>query len=184
IFWSLAAGVVTTVGALGIILAFKFRGSPIYVMPLVFGCAPVVNTFVTMAMARTFKEAGPIFFAGVLIVALGAAGVMWFKPSAKNVIVEEHDDGRVTVIYKDIAKSHEEKWGPITLEQLQSSQYAKALPLYQRYRKLSMGEMLMVAFGIGLTALCWGSYGPLLHKGQMKMAGSRMRPFLCVGLAY
>ena len=35
-----------------------------------------------------------------------------------------------------------------------------------------------------MTALCWGAYGPVLHKGQQVMGGSRMRPFLCVGLAY
>ena len=37
---------------------------------------------------------------------------------------------------------------------------------------------------VALAALCWGCYGPLLHIGQMKMHGSRMRPFICVGLAY
>ena len=40
-------------------------------LPLVFGCAPIVNTFVTMAMARTFREAGPIFYAGIITVAIG-----------------------------------------------------------------------------------------------------------------
>ena len=48
IFWSLAAGAAGAMGALGIILALAFRGSPLYVMPLVFGGAPVVNTFLTM----------------------------------------------------------------------------------------------------------------------------------------
>ncbi len=48
IFWSLAAGAVGALGALGIILALSSGGSPVYVMPLVFGCAPVVNTFLTM----------------------------------------------------------------------------------------------------------------------------------------
>src|SRR5437762_12876071 len=41
--WSLAGGAMGALGALGIILAFKFGGQPIYVMPLVFGGAPVVN---------------------------------------------------------------------------------------------------------------------------------------------
>jgi drug/metabolite transporter (DMT)-like permease len=43
---------------------------------------------------------------------------------------------------------------------------------------------LEIAASIALTALCWGAYGPVLHKGQMKMGQSRLRPFLCVGLAY
>ena len=46
--WSLAAGAAGAVGALGIILAFNFGGKPIYVMPLVFGGAPVVNTLITI----------------------------------------------------------------------------------------------------------------------------------------
>ena len=32
------------IGALGIILAFNFGGKPVYVMPLVFGGAPVITT--------------------------------------------------------------------------------------------------------------------------------------------
>ncbi len=35
-----------------------------------------------------------------------------------------------------------------------------------------------------MAAFCWGVYGPVLHKGQMAMQGSRLRPFICVGLAY
>ena len=35
-----------------------------------------------------------------------------------------------------------------------------------------------------MTAVCWGVYGPTLHKGQMAMAGSRLRPFLLVGISY
>ena len=45
-------------------------------------------------------------------------------------------------------------------------------------------NLFLAACCIGLTALCWGAYGPVLHSGQAKMQGSRLRPFLCVGLAY
>ena len=37
---------------------------------------------------------------------------------------------------------------------------------------------------IAMTVFCWGIYGPVLHKGQIGMDGSRLRPLLCVGLAY
>ena len=136
--WSVSAGVAGAVGALGIIMAFKFGGKPVYVMPLVFGCAPVVNTFVTMGMTRSFRQAGSMFFLGVLLVALGAAGVMFFKPGARDVNIVD----------------------------------------------LTIKQFAMIVSSIALTALCWGAYGPVLHKGQMKMGGSRLRPFLCVGLAY
>ncbi len=137
--WSLGAGVVGAVGALGVIFALTSGGSPVYVMPLVFGLAPVVNTIVSMSMARTLKEAGKIFMAGVMLVAVGAAGVMYFKPLSTDV----------TSIWN-----------------------------------LTVGQATTVLVSIAITALCWGAYGPVLHKGQMKMAGSRLRPFLCVGLSY
>ncbi len=86
--WSLGAGAIGALGALGIILAFKFQGKPTYVMPLVFGFAPVVNTFCTMFFSRTFKEASALFYTGVAIVAIGAAGVLILKP--KEVAKDSH----------------------------------------------------------------------------------------------
>jgi hypothetical protein len=209
--WSFAAGLVTALGALGIVLAFKFRGNPIYVMPLVFGCAPVVNTFVTMAMSRTFKEAGAIFYAGVLLAAIGAAGVMFFRPLKNTVetvdlkagqtvasyeasqeekgkashgtVVYKHADDEVTVVARD-EHGTETRWGPVTTDQLNDKEYEKARGIYNRTLPLTPTQFMQVLASIALTAVCWGAYGPMLHKGQMKMGGSRMRPFLCVGLAY
>ena len=37
---------------------------------------------------------------------------------------------------------------------------------------------------IALAIVSWGSYGPVLHKGQAAMHHSRLRPLICVGLAY
>ena len=76
LIWSFAGGALGALGALGIILAFTFGGSPIYVMPLVFGGAPVVNAFLTIYLARRMKEIGPWFLAGLIIVMLGAVTVM------------------------------------------------------------------------------------------------------------
>ena len=185
--WSFAAGAAGAVGALGIVLAFKSRGSPLYVMPLVFGLAPVVNTFVTMWMTRTFKQAGLVFFAGMIVVAVGAAGVLIFKPTLSNVIVTEAEDGSITVVETKLVDGARQTktWQARDESQLENDEkLASANRLYQRWRKLSFGERTMIALSIALTALCWGSYGPVLHKGQMKMGGSRLRPFLCVGLAY
>jgi len=58
--WSLVAGAAGAIGALGILLALHSGGSPLFVMPLVFGCAPIVNTFLTMYMAKTYKQIGPV----------------------------------------------------------------------------------------------------------------------------
>ncbi len=160
VVWSVLAGVAGAVGALGIIVAFTARGSPLYVMPLVFGLAPVVNTFVTMAMTRTTKEAGTMFYAGVLLVALGAAGVLFLKPQLPG-------GGRAS---------------PSTVAE--HNAHADAASSGNQVEPLLAKEFLAILVAVAVTALCWGSYGPMLHQGQAKMAGSRLRPFLCVGLAY
>ena len=182
--WSLAAGAAGAVGALGIILAFKFGGSPVYVMPLVFGTAPVVNTIVTMAMTRTFKEAGILFFAGVVAVALGGAGVMFFRPQAKNVEIEELSDGAIHVHLEKIGGSTE-TWKAKNLKDLETNpELETAYGLYLKKQGPGFLNFLLVLLSIGVTGLCWGCYGPVLHKGQMKMNGSRLRPLMCVGAAY
>jgi len=139
--WSFVAGVAGALGALGIILAFTYGGSPVYVMPLVFGGAPVVNTFTSMYMAKSYKQASPLFFAGLILVVVGALCVLIFKPAT----------------------------GPAPGGQGVVSHAVR---------------MLEVGLSIALTVFSWGVYGPILHKGQMLMQGSRLRPLICVGLAY
>jgi hypothetical protein len=79
--WSLAAGSLGALGALGTILAFTCGGKPFTVMPVVFGCAPVINTLVTLALAHTpTGDVSPFFLAGMLVVAAGAATVLAFGP--------------------------------------------------------------------------------------------------------
>jgi len=71
VLWSLLAGACGALGALGIILALSFGGRPIYVMPLVFGGAPVVNTLLTAFMNRAFNQLKGLFLAGLLLVITG-----------------------------------------------------------------------------------------------------------------
>ena len=78
--WSLAAGAAGAVGALGIIMAFNFGGKPVYVMPLVFGGAPVVNTFATVIKNGQISDLDPFFLAGLILVIVGAALVLIFAP--------------------------------------------------------------------------------------------------------
>ena len=169
--WSFVAGAVGAIGALGIILAFMFNGKPSYVMPLVFGLAPIVNTFVTMMMARTFKQASALFYVAILIVAIGAAGVLVFKPAKAKVVTPEPDTETVVVVESFASQQ-------VSINPTDDS--AAAVSTEEK----ESGSALWVALSIALTAVCWGAYGPVLHKGQAKMGGSRLRPFLCVGLAY
>jgi hypothetical protein len=78
--WSLAGGAAGAIGALGIIMAFNFGGKPIFVMPLVFGGAPVINTFVSVAQAGNLSELHAMFYAGLIVVAAGAVTVLVFAP--------------------------------------------------------------------------------------------------------
>lgn len=186
IIWSLAAGSAGAIGALGIILALAFRGSPLYVMPLVFGGAPVVNTFLTMYWARSFKQVNPIFIAGLILVIVGAVTVLIFRPhghAASEIvkIVQDKDGIKVSVTTPEDST-------PVEYQAANALELAEKHPdafkLYNRHRPFTTRELLSVVLFTALTALSWGVYGPTLHRGQMNMAGSRLRPFLCVGLAY
>jgi hypothetical protein len=133
------------------------RGNPIYVMPLVFGGAPVVNTLVTMWTSRVHREAGPFFYAGLILVIAGAATVLVFNPAARP------------------------KPAPAAVVDTGGTQPAATAASVPA---MTFPQLLKVLGFVAITAVCWGCYGPLLHIGQMKMHGSRMRPFICVGMAY
>jgi hypothetical protein len=79
--WSLAGGALGAIGALGIILAFNFGGAPTYVMPLVFGFAPIVNAFLTIGINRAYREMSPALLggmmAGIIMVAVGGFLVLF-----------------------------------------------------------------------------------------------------------
>lgn len=78
---SFAAGVLGAVGALGIVFAISFGGKPIYVAPLVFAGAPIMNTIVTMFWDKTQEKPSIWFFVGIALAAIGAGLVLRFKPA-------------------------------------------------------------------------------------------------------
>jgi hypothetical protein len=63
-------------------MALAFKGQAIYVMPIVFGGAPVINTLVTSWLNRSFKQIKPLFIVGLVLVALGMVGVLLTKPQS------------------------------------------------------------------------------------------------------
>ncbi len=231
IWWSFAAGCLGALGALGIIIAFKFRGAPVFVMPLVFGCAPVINTFVSMMMNQTLRDASKMFYVGVALVALGAAGVMYFKPSkptpdhsravpAAQFLKSDSETSKFTsakfnsnsmasltpTSFQDTENKPQTQTPPaVTLPGNQPATGNDVSPETQTPAETTppdpkttsatpdsstpssdtgSSNFMMIVFGIALTALCWGAYGPILHAGQAAMGQSRFRAFLCVGLAY
>lgn len=89
VWWSFIAGGAGALGALGMILAFNFGGKPHYVPPLIFGLAPVVNTFFALSMNPALREQlrasafqSSAFGAGLLMVAVGAVTVLVAAPKA------------------------------------------------------------------------------------------------------
>jgi hypothetical protein len=159
IIWSIAGGALGAIGALGIILAFTFGGQPAYVMPLVFGGAPVVNAFLTIYLADRVKEIGPLFLAGLVMVILGAVSVLAFAPhgspapAAAAASAVDATPAAATAPTPSAAPSGFFSW---------------------------IWRLLAIALAIA----SWGAYGPTLHKGQAAMHHSRLRALICVGLAY
>ncbi|MCC6494340.1 MAG: hypothetical protein IT424_15115 [Pirellulales bacterium] len=163
VIFSLLGGALGALGALGIILAINFGGNPIYVAPLVFGSAPVVNAFLTIFLAGKMREIGPVFLAGLVMVVLGAVTVLMFAPHKKA-----------------------EPSAPTTAvaAEANSAPSATAGGAPARQPGNAASRFVLQLLSIAMGAVCWGAYGPTLHKGQAGMMHSRLRPLLCVGLAY
>jgi len=76
------AGALGAAGAACIIWAFRNGGLPVYVMPLVFGGAPIVNVAVSMVIHPPRAAINPMLYVGFLLASTGAAIVLYFRPAA------------------------------------------------------------------------------------------------------
>ncbi len=74
-------GIAGAAGALCVILALKSGGSPLYVAPLVFAGAPIVNTLISITWHRPKSMPEVWFYVGLVLAAIGAGLVLRFKPS-------------------------------------------------------------------------------------------------------
>lgn len=81
-FGATAAGALGALGAVFIIYAFRAGGIPTYVMPLVFGGAPVVNVLFTMYLHPPKETPNPLLWVGFALVTIGASLVLYFKPTS------------------------------------------------------------------------------------------------------
>jgi len=75
------AGALGAIGAACIIWAFKTGGLPFYVMPLVFGGAPIVNVVLAMMIHPPRSAPNPMLYVGFLLASIGAAMVLYYKPA-------------------------------------------------------------------------------------------------------
>lgn len=76
------AGALGAIGAVCIIYAFRSGGLPAYVMPLVFGGAPLFNVLVSMWLHPPHTTPSPLLWVGYLLASIGAAMVLFYKPPA------------------------------------------------------------------------------------------------------
>ena len=74
------AGALGAAGAACIIYAFQYGGLPVYVMPLVFGGAPIVNVLVSMVIHPPKAAINPLLYLGFLLASVGAGMVLYFRP--------------------------------------------------------------------------------------------------------
>lgn len=72
-------GAAGAAGALCIILAIKSGGSPLFIAPLVFAGAPIVNAIVSLFWHPPKFLPGPMFYAGIVLAAVGAGLVLYSK---------------------------------------------------------------------------------------------------------
>jgi hypothetical protein len=76
------AGALGAAGAVCIIYAFRTGGLPLYVMPLVFGGAPIVNVLVSLAIHPPKAAIDPMLYVGFALASVGAAMVLYFRPTS------------------------------------------------------------------------------------------------------
>lgn len=79
--WATIGGALGAIGAVFIIYAFKSGGLPAYVMPLVFGGAPLVNVLVSMWAHPPQTAPHPLLYVGFILTAAGAGMVLYYKPA-------------------------------------------------------------------------------------------------------
>jgi hypothetical protein len=76
------AGVLGALGALGVIYSFRAGGNPLWVMPLVFAGAPVVNVLYSIWLHPPKTAPSPMLFLGFLMAAIGGYLVLHYKPQS------------------------------------------------------------------------------------------------------
>jgi drug/metabolite transporter (DMT)-like permease len=92
-WWSLIAGTVGALGALGVLLAFGKGGPPSAVMSIIFAGAPVVNAIVVISLqGEGFSSVRWQLILGVFFAALGGALVTIYKDPPPAPAVSESSE--------------------------------------------------------------------------------------------
>lgn len=181
LIFSSLAGVMGALGAIAVIFASKAAvdaanalGQPentyrMYIAPLIFGLAPVINTLVSLFWHPKpdhpwhfglEKMPGYKLFVGILLVGIGAFLVLYSKESSETRPVIPQITSQAT---SETVASH-------TVEGLEFT-----------------SEWI---FFVVLAGVAWGTYVPIIFYGGLELTGKpgelggRLMSILCVGLAY
>jgi hypothetical protein len=79
--FSMAAGILGSLGALGIVFALTHGGKPSVVPSLVFAGTPIISVFVAMIYDPPKQSPSALFFLGILLAASGASLVLAYRPN-------------------------------------------------------------------------------------------------------
>jgi hypothetical protein len=145
-------------------------------MPLVFGGAPVVNTLLTAFMNRSFNQLKAPFLAGLILVITGAVTVLVFKPQPHQQAHAAPVAVAATAAQKTAEDNASAEAAPIDSVRAEAAKPATVEKKTERF--------LEILLSIAMAMFSWGAYGPVLHRGQAAMGGSRLRPLICIGAAY
>jgi len=142
----------------------------LYIAPLIFGLAPVINTLVSIfwhpkkgqPLHFGYHAPHPTLWVGIVCVALGAGLVLYSKELSEKKPAAETT---VTATAEDAPPAR-------TLGEEVAAGFTGKHPwlLY-----------------VTLAGLCWGTYVPLIFYGGSELGGkpsSRIAAILCVGVAY
>ena len=103
-------------------------------MPLVFGLAPVVNSFVTIHFSRAYRNIGPAFLAGLILVVAGSVTVLVSAPRPSEKVTIDKSGGGMKVVVEsqtaDGAKTSEfVAASPEEFQQKYPKEYRSYIPL-------------------------------------------------------
>jgi drug/metabolite transporter (DMT)-like permease len=172
VVYSTLAGVAGALGALCVIFAtFEFKGPRLYVAPLIFALAPVINTVFSLfwhpdegALTFGLPRTKPhwTLYAGILLAGLGAGLVLYAK---------EATEARAREVAEKEAREKKEHEAKDKGDSHASAEKPPAPPAF------------LWVLPVVLAGLCWGTYVPLIAQGGKELKNS-YAAFLCVGVAY
>ena len=99
--WSLIAGTLGAIGALGVLLAFGAAPKPTVayvpvIMSIIFAGAPIVNAVVNTTKAKTWGNVSGMFILGIVLAAVGGFLVTKYVPKPSKPAAQAPADPAIT----------------------------------------------------------------------------------------